>query len=405
MRKILFLTGLYLLCFSYGKAEVDDGQDLIGTLTFENFPTMDGSTSTQPLNMLIACKLLGVSYEWSSHFGEWRIFPTPDWDNFSQAQQNFFWNETKVSQTHGAFMNLIDKNVDIILTHRTISPDEKVHAEEVGVTLIETPIALDGFIFVVNRDNPVKSLTVNQVQDIYTGRITNWKQVGGNDETIIPYARPRNSGSEEIMRSLVMQGLETAASLPEIQEIVTMAGTFLEITNEQRSICYSFNYYKEIQLRMPDETVPKIAINGVFPTEATISNRTYPFVTEVYVTIRSDLDENSTAYKIYEWLQTEAGQKVVAESGYLPINGNISSTAKISDNPVRLFPNPVTNELYISGLMSSAQIILTDISGRIVLSKQVTANEAIRVAQLPKGFYIVTLSTNNMLIQRKILKK
>ena len=68
---------------------------------------------------------------------------------------------------------MIDGEADIILTHRTISPDEKVHAESVGVTLTETPIALDAFVFIVNKSNPVKSLTVNQIQKIYTGEISN----------------------------------------------------------------------------------------------------------------------------------------------------------------------------------------------------------------------------------------
>lgn len=84
-------------------------------------------------------------------------------------------------------MNLIDRNVDVILTHRTISPDKKAHADVSGVTLIEKPIALDAFVFMVNKNNPVKLLTVNQVQTI-----------------------SRNSGSEEVLRELAMGGLEPA---------------------------------------------------------------------------------------------------------------------------------------------------------------------------------------------------
>ena len=116
---------------------------------------------------------------------------------------------------------MIDGYVDIILTHRTISPVEIVHADNVGVQLIETPIALDAFVFVVNKNNPVKSLTVNQIQKIYTKEITNWSEVGGNNVEILAYTRPRNSGSEEVFRAVVMDGLDPA-DFPEVFWIMDM---------------------------------------------------------------------------------------------------------------------------------------------------------------------------------------
>ena len=91
-----------------------------------------------------------------------------------------------------------------------ISPDENTYAKTKGVTLIETPIALNGFIFVVNKNNPVKSMTVEQIQKIYTGEISNWQQVGGNNASIKVFTRPRNSGSEEVFREVVMDGLDPA---------------------------------------------------------------------------------------------------------------------------------------------------------------------------------------------------
>jgi phosphate transport system substrate-binding protein len=213
-------------------------------------------------------------------------------------------------------MNLIDGKADIILTHRTISPDEKAHADSVGVTLIETPIALDAFIFVVNKNNPVKSLTVNQVQKIYTGEITNWSQVGGKNASIKVFTRPRNSGSEEVFRTLVMNGLEPA-DFPEVA-IGSMYWVFWEVKENQEGICYSFKTYKELQARVPDSEVPIIAINDVLPDGNTVTNRTYPFISEVHVAIRSDLDRNSMAYKLYEWLQSEDAKSTITECGFIP---------------------------------------------------------------------------------------
>jgi len=213
-------------------------------------------------------------------------------------------------------MNLIDGNADIILTHRTISPDETAHAESVGVTLIENPIALDAFVFIVNKNNRVKSLTVNQIQKIYTGEITNWAQVGGNNSNIDVFTRPRNSGSEEVFRTLVMNGLEPADFPEAIIHIMIVA--FTEVSHVEDGICYTFNNYKEMIARIPDKEVPKIAVNGIFPDNKTVGNGTYPFISKVYVAIRSDLDRNSMAYKLYEWLQSENAKSTIKECGFIP---------------------------------------------------------------------------------------
>ncbi|MDR0814502.1 MAG: substrate-binding domain-containing protein [Bacteroidales bacterium] len=314
MKKIYLLGGL--LCLALFACNKDDAVVDLSGLTIDNYPIVDGSTSTQPLSMIIACKLLGINYEWMPQegtgglFGERWVFPSSD--KYLLAER------IKVSQTHGAFMNLIDKNADLIFAHRTLSPDEKAYADELGVTLLETSIALDAFVFVVNMDNPVKSLTVKQVQDIYTGSITNWKEVGGKDKLIKPFVRPRNSGSQEVMEVLVMKDLEISDLFME-SPIVSMGGVFPEVrAYDSGGICYTFDYYKRIMAQVSDENVPKIKINNIFPDENTVKDRTYPFVSEVHIVIRSDLDRNTMAYKLYEYLQTKEGKNIIVESGYIP---------------------------------------------------------------------------------------
>ena len=288
----------------------------IEDISFENYPRVDGSTSSNILSTMVACKLLGVRYRWSPPVvEEWHLGY-----NFNDIPEpykyEFFGKRVMTSQTHGAFMNLIDGNADIILTHRTISPDEKTHANTVGVTLIETAIALDAFVFVVNKDNPVQSLTVDQIQKIYTKKITNWSQVGEKNAEIKVFTRPRNSGSEEVFRTLVMDGL-TPADFPEAQ-IGSMAWVFSEVINDENSICYSFNTYKDLQARKPCDEVPVIAINDICPSERTVKNGTYPFISKVHVAIRSNLDRNFMAYKLYEWLQSENAKYTITACGFLP---------------------------------------------------------------------------------------
>lgn len=290
----------------------------IDNISFENYPKVDGSTSASVLNTMVACKLLGVPYKWlDPNFGllsEWILLP--DNEKIPEPYKDFFGQHIKSSKTHGAFMNLIDGNADIILTHRTISPDEKIYASDNGVTLIETPIALDAFVFIVNKDNSVKSLTVSQIQKVYTGEITNWLQIGGNNASIKVFTRPRNSGSEEVFRDLVMDGLEPA-DFPESQ-LGGMFQVFGEILYSVDAICYTFNNYKKMQARVSDSEVPKIAVNGIFPDEKTVKNRTYPFISGVHVAIRSDLNHNSMAYKLYQWLQSENAKPTITECGFIP---------------------------------------------------------------------------------------
>ena len=301
-------------CPCFELTEVTDEEDFVGieNISFENFPQMDGSTSTSALNRMIACKLLNLRYEWLGGGGiEWNVQP---YDVPEEYYDIFLGGRIKLSQTHGAFMNLIDGESDIILTHRTLSPDEKAHANAVGVTLIETSIALDAFVFIVNRDNPIKSLTVNQIQRIYTGQITNWSKVGGKNKNIQIFARPQNSGSEEVFRELVMNGLDPISG----SMIHPMLLVLDMIMNFENSICYTFYNYKEIIARKPCYEVPVLAINDICPTESTVKNRTYPLISEVRVAIRSDLDRNSMAYTLYEWLQSENAKSTLIECGFIP---------------------------------------------------------------------------------------
>ena len=308
-KQILFRLALICLVFVSCKKETVNLPFTIEGITMENYPKVDGSTSTDPLNRLIACKLLGYNYKW-----EQALAMNGLWYLSTDIPQEFVTERLKSSQTHNSIINLIDKQADLILSARKMSPDEKEYADNAGVSLIETPIALDAFIFVANLSNPVKSLTTKQVQDIYTGKIKNWKEVGGNDKTIKPYIRNQNSGSQELMETLVMQGLIIADLNVDYEpELPSMSMVFSKLRSDVDALGYTVYYYKEQIVR--DKVVKSLAINAVEPTEKSIKNKIYPYIAEVYVAIRSDLDKNSMAYKLYELLQSEAAKSVIAERG------------------------------------------------------------------------------------------
>ncbi len=312
--KFYFLALIGLILFSC-KEESDLDQTLfvIDSINTVNYPKVDGSTSTEPLQILIACKLLGCGYNWRQHLesnNTWGIQP-----DYNHIPYTFFEERIKTSQTHNSFINLIDKNADFILSARRMSEDEKAYADNLGVTLIETPIALDAFVFIINPQNPVVTLTTKQVQDIYTGKITNWKEVGGLDSPIKPFVRNANSGSQELMESLVMKGL-VMPNWPE-GVLSSMMLAFTEVRSNANAICYTVYYYKN-QIVRDNGSVKPVTISGIYPKKSTIENKTYPFIAEVYAVIRSDLDKSSMAYKLYELIQTKAGKSVITESGYIP---------------------------------------------------------------------------------------
>ena len=283
---------------------------LIVGLTTENYPKMDGSTSTEPLNAIIFCKLFDIDYKWVPEFYNLqKIEP-----KLNKRDTEKFLKLIKNSGTHQSYLNLIDKKADLILNARKISSDEKAYAEANGVSLIETPIATDALIFIINPLNPITSLTSEQIQDIYTGKITNWKEVGGKDAEIIPYVRNANSGSQELMEEFF-----DVADFPVSRDeliIFNMTGAFDAIEGDVNAICYTVFYYKENIA--PGYNAKSVTVDGVYPSKETISNKSYPYVAPVYAVIRSDLDKLSMANKLYEWLLTEAGRQTIIESGYVP---------------------------------------------------------------------------------------
>ena len=317
----LLLTAIFICTSCDNEEEESTISPYIEGLSIDTYPTIDGSTSTLPLNTLIACELMGLNYQWQETTDKgaitWSIEP-----QIGSRLRKKFDNVIKSSQTHYSYLNLIDKEADIVLTARTMSPDEKKYADVRGVNLVETPIAIDAFIFIVNPQNPINELTTKDIQNIYTGNVIRWEEFGWFSEwqstVISPYIRNPNSGSQELMDLLVMKGLEYYTRLPIYEEklVFTMQGLLDAIAWNPFAIGYTVYYYNEHIIR-PGDYLKTIGIDGVYPNKQTISDLSYPYATEVYAVIRSDTDKSSMTYKIYEWLQTEAGRQAISKSGYI----------------------------------------------------------------------------------------
>jgi phosphate transport system substrate-binding protein len=219
-------------------------------------------------------------------------------------------------------MNLIEHKTNMILVAREPSEDELLSAGLGAVTLDVQPVALDAFVFLVHADNPIESLSIQEIQSIYTGETTNWAELGNPEGEIHPYLRNPNSGSQELMENLVMQGA-TMIDAPDMI-LESMMGPFNAISTDPQGIGYSVYYYA--QNIFPNEAVQMIAVDGIYPSSETIAEGEYPLATEVYVVIRADTPVDSPARQLRDWLLTEAGQAVVAASGYVPLNSSTFQT-------------------------------------------------------------------------------
>ncbi|MCL2158126.1 MAG: substrate-binding domain-containing protein [Oscillospiraceae bacterium] len=230
------------------------------------------------------------------------------------------------STTHYAYINLIERgygnsNPKSLIFVTPPSEQEEQMAREAKIELEITPIAKDGFVFITHKDNPIDNLTVEQIQAIYTGEITNWKELGGEDMEIQAYQREPNSGSQTAMEQMVMQEKKMIEPI-DTQVFDGMAGLIeavAEYDNKTSSIGYTYYYY--INNLYKNENIKVLKVNGITPENENLTNETYPFATSYYAIIRSDEAPGSPARKLRDFLVTEQGQQLVEMAGYcrLPV--------------------------------------------------------------------------------------
>jgi len=294
--------------------------------TTDNYPLVDGSTSLLPLARVIACELFGLSYESVAGIGDEGISEIVPQSSSGQELELADWIKAHIvhNKTHQAYLNLVDGAVDLILVANPPSPEEAAYAAAAGVSLDQREIGLDALVMLANQINPVSTLTDDQIRAIFLGEITSWSSVTAFIGNIHPFVRPTNSGSQQLMDAIVMQG-QTIPTWPEgapqggvTRSVGTMGGLVMSVKFDAQALGYSVYYY--VTHQYPPGGFHLVAVNGIWPTALTIATRMYPFTAPVWVIVRKDLDPASTAYRMRDWLLTPEGQDVVARSGYVKLS-------------------------------------------------------------------------------------
>ena len=277
--------------------EQNDNQDVVQQaslqLSLEEYPRMDGSTANLPMMAEIMSQVCGITLE--------------------EAEEL-----TTCTKTSNAWSNVANGNADILLVYEA-AEDTKAYLETVGTELEVTPVGRDALVFINNEQNPVDNLTQAQLIDIYTGKVTNWNEVGGEDLDIIPYQRVVTSGSQSLFMKLLMKDVVPMDAPMELRpaEMGMLIDELARYNNEGNALGYSVFYYANYMYQQPG--LRMIAVDGVQPSDETIADGSYPLLNEYYVVIRADEPEDSPARLLRDWILSDEGSAAIVKAGYIPM--------------------------------------------------------------------------------------
>lgn len=197
------------------------------------------------------------------------------------------------------------------------SAEQLAELKAAGLSPQITPFAREAFVFIAHRDNPVHSLTLDQIRDIYGKKIVNWQGVGGPDAKILAFQRPEGSGSQSAMLALVMKDRRPASPLREeyMEGMGGMVRAVADYRNRMNSLGYSFRWYASEQF--PADDVKFLAVDGIAPDAETIRSGSYPLTTRLVAVTCRPLSPESQA--LLDWLTGPEGQALIAKTGYAPL--------------------------------------------------------------------------------------
>jgi len=293
-----------------GNAQMTETAQALG-ITPENYPLIDGSTSTLGIVQAIWRAML---HEGTAAYK----------DGFPQT----------ASKTVPSYNLLIDGDVDMIIVPYA-SADVMEAAEDAGVELEFHKIAAEALIFITPAENTAEGITREQARSIYLDcGIKDWSELGGPNRELVPICRNSDSGSQSQMDNLV---LENEPMHPDIQENyveLTMEG-MLELVafyhnggldgTPTDSYALGYTLYTYLQ-NMTDitgigEHLKILSYDGVSPTTESIADGSYPLSDGYYAVVRGDLPDDHSARAAISWLEGNEGQTAIEQLGLIPCAG------------------------------------------------------------------------------------
>lgn len=280
----------------------------------DEMPILDGAEACYPVYAAIA----------KAVYKDIDVIEKAYQDNFEiddRGRNDYNGQVVQFSNTINAYNRLLygskdpDKYpaIDMMFGARP-SKDQLLEAKEHGKEVEVTTIGREGFVFFVEADNPVENLTSDQVRAIYSGKITSWKELGGKDQKIVAFQRPRNSGSQTMMEYFM--GDVPLAEPKSYEMISAMDGVIKQVAeyaNEDGAMGYTFRYFLEGLSQ--EKGVKMVSVDGVYPSVENIKNGSYPLTTELCLLTLKD-NPNPNVQKMIDFILSEQGQEIVEKTGY-----------------------------------------------------------------------------------------
>ena len=264
-------------------------------------------------SLLIALSLLSISASAQRIKGSDTVLPV------AQQTAERFMNQhpdTRVTATGGGtgvgISALLDNTTDIAMASRPIKFSEKMKIKSAGEDVAEIVVAYDALAVVAHPSNPVKQLTRQQLEDIFRGKITNWKQVGGDDRKIVVYSRETSSGTYEFFKESVLKNknyMASSLSMPATGAIIQ------SVSQTKGAIGYVGLAY--VSPRVKTLSVSYDGKHYAAPTVENATNKTYPIVRPLYyyynVKKKTEIDP------LIQYILSPDGQDIIKKSGYIPV--------------------------------------------------------------------------------------
>lgn len=275
------------------QTETDTQTSEAFVFTKDNYPKMGGSLACLPLGEAVTATVLNTTRDDANTLISFA----------GSTTDNYKW--------------ILDGTFDILLAYE---PSEEakalIEADERGLEM--TAIGADGLVFIGNKNNPVTNLTFDDVCKIYSGEMTNWKDIGGKDEEIIAFQRNKDSGSQTLFDKLINLG-DKLTDAPTDRMVGSMIGLLEAVADYKGSegaLGYTVYYYLT---NMESDTLNTAKIfdyEGVTPSNETISSGEYKLSNDFYVVIRKDAPENSPERILYNWICSQQGKELIVKENY-----------------------------------------------------------------------------------------
>jgi len=227
--------------------------------------------------------------------------------------KNCYKDELQYVSTYNAYQDIIDNLVDFSIASETNHVQKEILENTADIKLI--PFAKEALVFYVNKNNPISTLTIEDLNNIYSEEITNWNKLGENDIPISPYQLKKDVGGSEECFSQVVKNNSTYNN---DKFIAYDMKNIIDLTSDTPGgIGYAFNMFCSELYNL--KSIKKLSINNISPTYENIVSKKYPLMFNVYFIYRES-NNNPNIQNILNWLLSDEGQIFVSKCGFQPIN-------------------------------------------------------------------------------------